>query len=185
MKNIPNLLLVLLLAGAMASCQDKPANKGIAKDKNEKKVDPKAAERDAQFAASEILAHHSIIDWAIPEVQDSENRTIRDVAFRLQREHMRLLDQWKEYAEKKNILVRDSSLAGVREAVQKYIQIPGDSLRHKFWIEEMLKQEKNILSRLEDYMDDAGDPELKLILQEELPVIRINRDQLMMLKSKI
>jgi predicted outer membrane protein len=183
MENIPKLLLVLFLAAA--ACQDKPDSKAIAEEQNEKSLDTRAAERDAQFVVNEVSAHRAIVDWAIPELKVNEQRELRDIAFKLQREHTRLLDLWKEYAKKKNILVPDSSVASVKEAVSKHTLQPNDSVRQKSWVNEMLDQERKLLTRLEDYMDEAGDPALKVLLQEELPVIRINRDQLMMLKSKL
>ena len=183
MENIPKLLLVLFLAAA--ACQDKPDSKAIAEEQNEKSLDTRAAERDAQFVVNEVSAHHAVIDWAIPELKVNEQRELRDVAFKLQREHARLLGLWKEYAKKKNILVPDSSVASVKEAVTRYTSQSNDSVRRKAWVDEMLDQERRLLTRLETYMADAGDPALKVLLQEELPVIRVNRDHLMMLKSKL
>jgi hypothetical protein len=183
MENIPKLLLVLFLAAA--ACQDKPDSKAIAEEQNEKSLDTRAAERDAQFVVNEVSAHHAAIDWTLPELKVNEQRELRDLAFRLQREHTRLLGLWKEYARKKNILVPDSSVASVKEAVSKYTLQSNDSIRRRSWVDEMLDQERRLLTRLETYMADAGDPALKVLLQEELPVIRVNRDHLMMLKSKL
>lgn len=183
MENIPKLLLVLFLAAS--ACQDKPDSKAIAEKRNEKLLDTRAAERDAQFVVNEVSAHHAVIDWALTELKVNEQRELRDIAFKLQREHARLLDRWKEYARKKNILVPDSSVASVKEAVSSYTLQSNDSVRRKSWVDELLDQERKLLARLEDYMDDAGDPALKVLLQEELPVIRVNRDQLMILKSKL
>jgi hypothetical protein len=183
--NIPRLFLVLFLAGVVASCRDNPDSKKIAEEKNEKTLDTRSAERDAQFVVNEVSAGYAIVDWTSPVVKVNEHRELRDIAFRLQREHVRLIDKWKAYAEKKNILLPDSSVGDVKEKVKDFSEQNDDSVRYKFWVDEMLDQEKRILTRLEDYMDDAGDPALKLLLQDELPVIRMNRDQLMMLKSKL
>lgn len=185
MKYIPQLFLVLFSAGALASCRDNPDSKQIAQETNEKTLDTRAAQRDAQFVVNEISSGYSVIDWTMPVVKVDEQREMRDVAFRLQREHSRLIERWKEYAQKKNILVPDSSVSAVKDRVKDYTGKSEDTSRFRFWVDEMLGQEKRILSRLEDYMDDAGDPALKLLIQEELPVIRTHRDQLMMLKSKL
>lgn len=183
MQKIQTLLLALFLAAA--ACQDKPDSKAIAEEQNEKTLDTRTAERDAQFVVNEVSAHYAIIDWTVPELKVNEQRELRDLAFQLQREHARMRDSWKEYAEKKNILVPDSSVAAVKEAVEKYTAKKDDSARVRTWVNEMLEQERKILARLEDYMDDAGDPALKVLLQNELAVIRMNRDRLMMLKSKL
>jgi predicted outer membrane protein len=185
MINIPRLFMVLFLAGASASCRDNPDSKQIAQEQNEKTLDTRTAERDAQFVVNEISSGYAVIDWTTPVVRVNEHREMRDMAFRLQREHMRLMAKWKSYAEKKNILVPDSSVGPAKERVKNYTEQSNDSVRFRFWVDELLDQEKKILSRLEDYMDDAGDPALKILIQEELPVIRMHRDQLMMLKSKL
>lgn len=183
MGNITKLFLVLLLAAT--ACQDKPDSKEIAEKKNEKTLDTRAAEKDAQFVVNEISAGYAVIDWITPIVKVNENRELRDMASRLQREHVRILSNWKAYAEKKNILVPDSSVAGVKDALKDYGELKDDSTKQKFWVDEMLDLERKILARLEDYMNDAGDPALKILIQEEMPVIRMHRDQLMMLKSKL
>lgn len=185
MKYFPQLFLVLILAGAFASCRDNPDSKQIARDSNDKNIDTRAAQRDAQFVVNEISSGYSIIDWTEPVIKVDDHGELRDMAFRLQREHKRIIGRWKTYAEKKNILVPDSSVAAVKARLNDYTSQSNDSVRKRFWVDEMLDQEKRILSRLEDYMDDAGDPALKLLIQEEMPVIRVHRDQLMMLKSKM
>jgi hypothetical protein len=185
MNSIQKLFLVLILAGASASCRDKPNSKQIAEEKNEKTLDTRAAERDAQFVVNEISSGHAVIDWTMPMVKVNQHREMRDLAFRLQREHVRILEKWKAYAKKKNILAPDSSQSGVQAEINDYTSLKTDSAKYKLWVDEMLDQERKILSRLEDHMDDAGDPELKLLIQDEMPAIRINRDQLMMLKSKL
>lgn len=183
--NIQRLLLVLFLAGAAASCRDKPDSKKIAEDQNEKSLDTRTAERDAQFVVNEVSAHLAIVDWTKPLVRINEQRELRDLAYRLQRGHLQLIARWKEYAEEKNIVLPDSSVAVVKRDVEDFSEQNPDTVKLKFWVDEMLDREKKILARLEDYMDDAGDPALKLLILDELPVIRMNRDQLMMFKSKL
>lgn len=185
MRYIPQLFLVLFLAGVYTSCRDKPDSKQVAQEENEKTLDTRAAERDAQFVVNEVSQGFAIVDWTLPVVKVDGHRELRDIAFRLQREHVRLLSKWKAYAEKKNILLPDSSVGSVKQRVKSFTEQNDDSVKYKFWVDEMLDQEKRILARLEDFMDDAGDPALKLLIQDELPVIRMNRDQLMMLKSKL
>jgi len=182
MRNIFKLFLVLILAAS--ACQDKPDSKAIAEEKNKKTLDARAAEKDAQFVVHTVSANYAVVEWTTPQLKVNQNRAVRDIAFKLQRDHMQLLDRWKDYAKKNNILTPDSSVAAVKQAVKKYAARSSDSLKAKTWVNEMLEQEGKILSKMEDYLDDAGDPALKLLMQEALPVIRVNRDQLMMLKSK-
>lgn len=183
--NFQRLSLVLFLAGALASCRDKPDSKKIAEDQNERSLDTRTAERDAQFVVNEVSANYAVVDWTRPLVRVNEQRELRDLAYRLQRSHLQLIAKWKNYAEEKNIVLPDSSVAVVKREVEDFSEQNPDSVKLKFWVDEMLDREKKILARLEDYMNDAGDPALKLLIQDELPVIRMNRDQLMMLKSKL
>jgi predicted outer membrane protein len=185
MNSNTRLILVLFLAGAWASCRDKPDSKEIAEKENQKSLDTRTAERDAQFVVNQVSAHYAMVDWTKPVVKVKEQRELRDLAYQLQREHLRMIDQWKEYAENNNIVLPDSSVSSVKKEVDEFSAQDQDSAKLKSWVDDMLDKEKKMLSRLEDYMANAGDPALKVIIQAELPVIRMNRDQLMMLKSKL
>ena len=138
---------------------------------------------DARFVMNQVTAHVAAVEWTMPQLRENEKRELRDAAFRIHREHQQLLDKWKKYAESRNILVADSASASLRATISKYLQIP-DSASARFWVSKMLEQEQHILSRLEDYMNEAGDPALKVLVTDELPVIRRNRDELMILKNK-
>lgn len=185
MANSSKLLLVLFLAGASASCRDNPGSKQIAEGGKVKTVDTRAAERDAQFVANEIAAHIRALDWIELALRGQDNQPVKHTAATLKKDHERLLNQWRLFAERKNIVNSDSILTPNRDEIEKFVRQSNDSLLYKDWVDEMLEQEQKLLSRLEDYLDDAGDPALKLIMQDELPLARMHRDQLMSLKSRL
>lgn len=182
MENIPRLFLILFLAAF--SCQDESNSKELAEEKNEKSIDSRDAERDAQFVVNEITAHYDIINWAALATGDQEKHAgLKQAAIKLHRTHVHLADRWRVYAWKKNIVLPDSSdmnSAGRFEEKQE-----NDSTRLKNLVDELLEREKKILARLEDYLADAADPALKLIIQDEMPDIRVRHDELMVLKSKL
>jgi len=187
MKHLLKLASGALLASVLilSSCQDNQSAKRIAEERNEDKLDTRAAERDAQLVVDVVAMEYAGLELADAAQQKSNNDEVKKIAATLQDDQERLVNQLKSYAMNNNISVPDSATAEAQEDARQMADNNNAREFNEKWCNELLDQKEKTIKKLENAEQEVSDPALKTWISDALPILRKQRDQLMECKSKV
>ena len=157
--------------------------KEAAEEKNDKKFDTKATEKDAQFVVDNVSSNHAEIKLARLAQKKSTDAKIKDLARMLEQDHVALLNGLKGLASKKGISVVEQE---GDDAKEKYETLEKKDAKDfdRAWTETLMDKHETSIKKFENYANDATDADLKSLINEALPKLRKHHDKLMEYNKK-
>src|SRR5262245_46162971 len=121
MKQVSNILIAVVFISFMLSCQNakKDDSNAIAKQKNEKKFDSRAEEKEADFVADAIEEKFAEIKLAELASTKSSNKHVQEVAQQLVNDQTTSLTALQNIANKKGISIPVEEGEEAKEKVNK------------------------------------------------------------------
>ena len=173
---------------AFTSCKEntriaKEDSKEVAEEKNDKKFDSKATEKDAQFVVDNVTSNYAEIKLARLAQKKSTDPKIKELAQMLEQDHVALLNELKGLAARKGISVPTEA---TDDAVEKYEDLNKKDAKDfdGEWTETLMDKHEKSIKKFEGYANDATDEDLKTLINSALPKLRKHHDKLMEYNKK-
>ena len=115
----------------------------------------------------------------------SGNKTIQDIAFRLQTDQTRLMKGLKQYAANRNVHIPDSATTRDERLARNMAANNQAAAFDKKWCVTLLNRHEQMIAKMEEDATMALDSVLRFWINDALPTIRMHRDELMQLKYKL
>jgi putative membrane protein len=185
MKQAGSIFIAVVFISCLLSCQNtKNDSNAIAEEKNEKKFDTRAEEKEADFVAGAIEEKYAGIKLAELASTKSSNKHVQDVAQQLVNDQTTSLTAFQNIANKKGISVPVEEGEEAKEKVNK-LSKEQDPDFDKKWCDEFVANHEKQIRQYEGMRDRADDTELKEIITNDLIVLRAQLDKLNALEEQI
>lgn len=176
----------LLQAGyAMASCSNNKNTLRIAEEITTDSSITQSVRQDAIMAVDLAELGYGEIEMAKIGQLGSGNRTIKDIASRLQTDQVRLMKGLKQYAANRNVHIPDSATARDQRVAKSMVANNQSAAFDKKWCVVLLNRHEEMIAKMEEDATIAMDSALRFWINDALPTIRMHRDELMQLKYKL
>ena len=172
------LLYGLVFVLVIAACAPKKEDSGeIAEEQNDEKFEDKDLEKDADFVVKTVESNYAEIKLAKLAKEKATDNKVKDMANMLEKDHTRILDELKAYANKHGISV---PLEESKDAAKDYNDLAekngGDF--DKNWVDALEDKHEKSINNFESRLDKTEDPELKEWITATLPGLRTHLEML-------
>jgi putative membrane protein len=140
--------------------------------------------KDAQWVSEVLESNFAEIELAKQAQQKATNKEVKDLAVMLEKDHMALVNEAKDLANKKNWTVATGETS---DATRKREDMMDDEVKayQKDWLEMMEDKHENSIKKFDDYADDAADTDLKSWITSTLPKLRAHHDRIMQVQKAV
>jgi len=181
--------LVSLVAVFSFSCnetrrdQNEDSNE-VAEEANDEKFDDNDMENDADFVAQTVAGNYAEIEFAQLAAQRSNNAEVKDLARMLVKDHTKVLDELKAFAQKKAITIPTEAEDADHRKIERFYDESGKDFNKK-WTKEMIDKHEKSINKFEKRSEKTEDADLKTWIDNTLPHLRMHLDKLNALHEKI
>lgn len=156
----------------------------IAEENNEKNGNTGSRLQDAQMVVDLATMEYGVLEMSKAAHSQSQNKTVQHMAGRLQRDYSLLLKQLQQYAANRNISLPNAATANDERELKR---MEKDKMAEfdKKWCADMLNRHEKVIAAMEDDATIAADSNLRTWINDELPKVRMHRDELMRIKYTI
>jgi putative membrane protein len=180
-------IFFLLAVFTFSSCQNSnnADSKEMAEDQNEQKFDSKVAEHNAQLMVDLVSGQYYEIRLSRYAVQKSTNPEVKNIAEMMITDHTNLLDKLKSLAAEKSISLPNEDSTDVNKKIDDLKdKKPMDF--DKAWTDAMIDKHKGTVDKIQNAVDDKDtDADIKALLNNTLPTVRMHLDHLNACKDKL
>ena len=168
----------LALILVMATCTPKKEDSGeIAEEQNDKKFEDKDLEKDADFVVSTVESNYAEIKLAQLAKEKATDNKVKDMANMLEKDHTRILNELKAYANKHGISVPLEESSDAEKDYSNLAEKNGGDFDKK-WVDELEDKHEKSINNFESRLDKTEDPELKDWITATLPGLRTHLEML-------
>ena len=172
------LLYGLALILVMATCAPKKEDSGeIAEEQNDKKFEDKDLEKDADFVVNTVESNYAEIKLAQLAKEKATDNKVKDMANMLEKDHTRILNELKAYANKHGISVPLEENHDAEKDYSNLAEKNGGDFDKK-WVDELENKHEKSINNFESRLDKTEDPELKDWITATLPGLRTHLEML-------
>lgn len=176
MKPITNLtsIAVVLLIACISACQ--PANKQedsaeVAKEANDSTFEDRDDEKDADFVVNTVAANYAEIKLAQLALNKSSDAGVKELATKLEAGHTKILNELKEYANKRGIAVPMEETDEATKDITDLSEKDAKDFDEK-WCEVLEDKHEKTINKFESRIDKTEDVELKNWISATLPDLK-------------
>lgn len=186
MMQVKNIIVIFLSFLIIQSCEPsrKQDSHKIAEDKNEKKFDTRADEKEAAFVADVIQGNYAEIRLAELASTKSSNREVQTTAQELVDDHTNSLAKLQAIANKKGISTPVDEGEDAKKKVN-YLAKEDQSDFDKKWCDELVDKHEKTIRDFETMQAKSDDPELQEFIRVTLPELRAHLDKLSSLEKNM
>lgn len=141
-------------------------------------------QRDADFVFETVAHQYGEIKLAELAIQRSHNAAIRRIAERLQQDHAASLNELKTLAQAKAISVPVEESDDAKRTLERFADESGSEF-DKNWCAHLVEMHDECIDSYQKRLDDTEDPELKVYLRKNLPVLKQHDESLKECNRKI
>jgi putative membrane protein len=177
----------LIAVFTLSSCQNSNSadSKEMAEDQNEEKFDTKTAEQNAQLMVDLVSGQYYEIRLARYAMQKSTNSEVKSIAGMMITDHTNFLDKLKSLAAEKSISLPNEDSTVVNNKIDDLKdKKPMDF--DKAWTNAMIDKHQATVDKIQKAIDDKNtDPDIKALLNNTLPTVRMHLEHLNTCKDKL
>jgi putative membrane protein len=172
------LLYGLVLIFAMTACDTKKDDSAeIAEEQNEEKIEDRDLEKDADFVVNTVASNYAEIKLAQLAKDKATDAKVKEMANMLEKDHSRILDELKAYANKHGISVPLEETTEEAKDYNNLAEKTGGDFDEK-WCETLEDKHEKSINKFEARLDKTEDPELKDWITATLPGLRTHLEML-------
>jgi predicted outer membrane protein len=168
----------------VTSCSNNKNTVHIAEEIKGDSLGIQSVKQDAIMAVDLAELGYGEIELAKAARLRSGNKTIKDIAARLQTDQTRLMKGLKQYAANRNVHIPDSATAK-DQRIARNMAANQSAVFDKKWCVTLLNRHEEMIAKMEEAATMATDSVLRFWINDALPTIRMHRDELMQLKYKL
>lgn len=173
-RMICGLVLVLMVAACSPKKEDSAE---VAEDQNDKKFEDKDLEKDADFVVNTVASNYAEIKLAQLAKDKATDAKVKEMAGMLEKDHSRILDELKAYANKHGISVPLEETTEAQKDYDKLADKTGGDF-DKDWCNALEDKHEKSIDNFESRLDKTEDPELKDWITTTLPGLRTHLEML-------
>ena len=173
-KIIYGLVLVLMIAACDPKKEDSAE---VAEDQNDEKFEDKDLEKDADFVVNTVASNYAEIKLAQLAKDKATDAKVKEMAGMLEKDHSRIVDELKAYANKHGISVPLEESTDAQKDYSKLADETGGDFDKK-WCETLEDKHEKSIDNFESRLDKTEDPELKDWITATLPGLRTHLEML-------
>ena len=177
----------LIALFTFSSCQNsnKDSSKDMAEDQNEKKFDTKMEEHNAQLMVDLVSGQYHEIRLSRYAMQKTTNSEVQSIAGMMITDHSNFLEKLKSLATQKSISLPNEDSTEVNNKIDSWKDKKSMDF-DKAWTDEMISKHKATIDKIQNAIDDKDtDPDIKALLNNTLPTVRMHLDKLTACKDKL
>jgi putative membrane protein len=172
------LLLLFCFACTRMQKNNEVESKKLANELNQEKFETKSEEKDAKFIVEQVSASYEEIAVARLAIQKSHNDEVKQLADRMEKDHIVFLNGLKKIASIKNISIPADESPEILSRIEKLKNLP-DAGFDKKWIEWQMTRNESAIKKLETAPRGIKDEEIIKWCDGVLPILRTHLDKLM------
>lgn len=162
----------------IASCGTKKEDSTeIAEEQNEERFEDRDIEKDADFVVNTVASNYAEIKLAQLAKDKATDAKVKDMADMLEKDHTRILNELKAYANKKGISVPLEESTEAQKDYEQLAEKTGGDFDEK-WCETLEDKHEKSINKFEARLDKTEDPELKDWITATLPGLRTHLEML-------
>lgn len=176
MKPITNLTTIAaaLLMACFFACQ--PAKKEddsaeVAKEANDSTFTDRDDEKDADFVVNTVAANYAEIKLAQLALNKSDDAKVKELATKLEADHTKILNELKQYANKRGIAVPMEETDDATKDINKLSEKDAKDFDEE-WCEVLEDKHQKTINKFESRIDKTEDVELKNWMSATLPDLK-------------
>lgn len=168
----------LVLVFALTACGTKKDDSAeIAEEQNEEKFEDRDLEKDADFVVNTVASNYAEINLAKLAKEKATDAKVKEMADMLEKDHTRILNELKAYANKHGISVPLEETTEAEKDYNKLAENNGGEFDDK-WCETLEDKHEKSINNFEARLDKTEDPELKDWITATLPGLRTHLEML-------
>lgn len=184
-SSIPFAIFLTVVALYLASCTTQTEDsKKIAENRNKEALETRAEEKDAQFLVEVAEINLEEIQLGQLAQSKSTKKEVKDLAKMMEDGHSKSLDQLKELASRKGIIIPTTSTKDVKEAYDK-LSNKGEGDFNEDYCDMMVKGQKEAIDKVEKAATESADEEIKAWAANALPDLKKHLDHAMTCQGNI
>jgi putative membrane protein len=143
----------------------------MANDANDSSFTDRTEEKDADFVVNAVTSNLAEIKIAQLAKNRSSDTDVKEMATRLEEQHLKILNELKAYADKKGIAIPlQEADKDVRE-MNRLSEVSSENFDEK-WCDAMEDRHEKSIDKFESRLNKTEDPELKEWIVATLPGLK-------------
>ena len=177
-------LFIFLLNFSRASAQHDTSNQHLEyPTQTQPKYTGIDKENDAKFLNEAFQSNNEEIQMTLLAEKKSSDNDLKKVAVNLKSDHQQLNNELNELAKRKSIAINPPDTLKMNYDMSSLMKLKGNDF-NKTWIEMMLKNHQQTLTKLQQAESSASDNDLRSWIKNTIPKVENHIAQLTALKSK-
>lgn len=177
LKSSSAAILMLIAVTACDSSKKQEDSTDMAKEQNEAVLDDRDEEKDADFVVNAVAANYAEIKMAQLAQTKSSDPGIKEMAALLEKDHTELVNQFTGYAAQKGLSVPMQEASEDQKDINKLAEEPAADFDKK-WCDMLEDRHQKSINKFEKRLDKTDDTELKNLLTNALPALRVHHNML-------
>jgi putative membrane protein len=149
----------------------------VAKEANDSTFEDRDDEKDADFIVNAVASNYAEIKIAQLANNKATDPKVKDIATMLEKDHTKVLNELKAYANKNGITVPMAENESDAKELADLEKESGAEFDNE-WCEHMKDRHEKTISKFEKRIDKTEDPELKSWISATLPGLKGHLDML-------
>ncbi len=167
-------IYALCITALVSGCQSRGENsEQIAKKENDKNFNTKSSEKEADFVVETITSNYANVKFSQLAMDRSNNRTVREIAAMIEKDHEQLIKELKGFANMRGITIPLEENKNARKKLDDLTSTNDEAFDEK-WCRELTNRHEKTIQSLEDMWEKTTDEELKKWINSALPGLRNN-----------
>ena len=177
-------ILLMIAAIACDSSKKQEDSTDMAKEQNDAVLEDRDDEKDADFVVNAVASNYAEIKLAQLAQTKSANSSIKEVAAMLEKDHTELVNQLSGYAAQKGLSVPQQEASADQKDISDLAAEPADAFDKK-WCDMLEDRHQKSINKFEKRLEKTEDTELKNLITNALPALRVHHNMLKEQEDKI
>jgi len=149
----------------------------VAKEANDSTFEDRDDEKDADFIVNAVASNYAEIKIAQLANNKATDPKVKDIATMLEKDHTKVLNELKAYANKNGITVPMTETESDAKELADLEKESGKEFDNE-WCEHMKDRHEKTINKFEKRIDKTEDPELKSWISATLPSLKGHLDMI-------
>lgn len=162
-----------------------PDSEKIANEANEEKIETNSFEKDAEALVKLASQNHYLITAASYASNNANQKSLKDLARKIESDHKSLVAEVKDFAGKRNYNLPDSMSNEYSRDIEEMKKLKKGKEFDTEFAEEVVDEHEKAIKILEECIKDTKDADLKAWCEKTLPGLRAHLEESRKLKEEI
>jgi putative membrane protein len=162
-----------------------PDSEKVANEANEEKIETNSFEKDAEALVKLASQHHYLVAAAAYASDNANQKSLKDLARKIETDHKSLAMEIKEFAGKRNYNIPDSMSNEYSRDMEEMKKLKKGKEFDTEFAEEVVDEHEKAIKILEDCINETKDNDWKAWCEKTLPGFRAHLEDSRKIKDEI